>query len=112
MCRKKIRDAKIHVSPGRFTVVSLNRSRMNQSKMMNKVDITSPHSEVDQFCQEPVVVISHGGSLASGHYVVYSKVGGQWYLNDDSKQLSRVSSPFDQNSIYRETADIIVFENM
>jgi uncharacterized UBP type Zn finger protein len=67
MCRKKIRDAKIHVSPGRFTVVSLNRSRMNQSKMMNKVDITSPHSEVDQFCQEPVVVISHGGSLASGH---------------------------------------------
>lgn len=44
--------------------------------------------------------------------MVYSKVGGQWYLNDDSKQLSRVSSPFDQNSIYMETADIIVFENM
>ena len=111
MCRKKIRGAKVHVSPGKFTLVSLNRSNMNQAKIMTKVDISSHHPEVDHFCGDPVSVISHGGSLASGHYVVYTKVGGRWYLNNDSKQLSLVSSPFEQNSIHRETVDIIVFEN-
>ena len=79
---------------------------MNQAKIMTKVEISSCHPEVD-----PVSVISHGGSLASGHYVVYTKVGGRWYLNDDSKQVSLVSSPFEQNSIHRKTVDIIVIEN-
>ena len=111
MCRKKIRNAEIHVSPGRFTLVSFNRSNMNQSKMMNKLDMTFYHPEVNYFCQEPIAVISHGGSLASGHYVVYTKVEGRWYLNNDSKQLSAASSPFNQNSIHGETADILVFEN-
>ena len=69
------------------------------------------HPEVDQISQLPVVVISHGGSMAKGHYVVYSQVGGVWFLNDDDKRLFPSHSPFEQMSIYKETVDIIVFQN-
>ena len=48
MCNQKVRDAKIHVSPGKYTIVGLNRNFNNQQKMMNKVDMSLHHSEVDQ----------------------------------------------------------------
>ena len=112
MCRKRLRGAKIKVIPGKYTIVALSRNASNQSKAMQKVDL-SPHlPEVDSISQEPVAVISHAGSMASGHYVLYSRVDGDWYLNDDSKRLFRCQfSPFDQSHLNRETADIIVFEN-
>ena len=72
---------------GKYTIVALNRNAENQSKAMQKLDL-SPHlPEVDSISQEPVAVISHAGSMASGHYVLYSKVNGDWYLNDDSRNV-------------------------
>ena len=112
MCRKKLRGAKIKAEPGKYTIVALNRNVLNQSKAMQKVDLSLHNAEVDAITQEPVAVISHAGSMASGHYVMYSKVNGDWYFNDDSKRLIRcLTSPFEQRHLCRETADIIVFEN-
>ena len=112
MCRKKIRNAKIAVTPGRYTILSLNRSVMNQQKSLRKIDLSPFHPDVDQITQEPVAVVSHAGSMASGHYISYSKINGEWFLNDDTKKLTRCQfSPFDQTYLYSETADIIVFEN-
>ena len=112
MCRKRLRAARIKVKPGKYTIVALNRNASNQSKALQKVDF-SPHlPEVDSISKEPIAVISHAGSVASGHYIVYSKIDGVWFLNDDSKRLIRCQfSPFDQSHLYRETADIIVFKN-
>ena len=78
---------------------------------MSKLDLSHYNAEIDKICKDPVAVISHRGSLTSGHYVVYTKVGSIWYLNDDSKRIVAVNSPFEQNRKLRETADIIVFEN-
>ena len=112
MCRKRIREAKIKVKPGRFTLLALNRNLNNQSKMMQKVDLVPFSSEVDEITQNPIAVISHAGSVGSGHYILYSKIDGDWYVNDDNKKLFRSQfSPFDQNYLCRETADIVVFEN-
>ena len=112
MCKKKLRGAKMKAEPGKYTIVALNRNAQNRSKAMQKVDLSLHNSEVDPITQEPVAVISHAGSMASGHYVTYSKVNSDWYLNDDSKKLTRcLTSPFEQRHFVRETADIIVFEN-
>ena len=113
MCKKRLKDARIHVVAGKYTIIALARSRDdNQSKVMHKVNLSSFYSaEVDRIVQVPVAVISHGGSLRSGHYVLYSQVDGVWYLNNDSKGLVASRSPFDQSSIHGETVNIIVFEN-
>ena len=113
MCRKKIRNGKIRVIAGKYTILALNRNDMNRQKTLRKIDLTSCNPDVDQITQEPVAVISHAGSMASGHYISYSKVNGDWFLNDDSMKVTRCHcSPFDQTRLYRETADIIVFENI
>ena len=79
---------------------------------MNKVDLADHSPEVNGLTYNPVAVISHVGSMTSGHYIIYSKVNGHWYLNDDNKSMLRCqSSPFEQNYSENETADIIVFEN-
>ena len=112
MCKKRIRNAEIEVTPGRYTILALNRNEMNQQKSLRKIDLSAFHPDVDQITQEPVAVVSHAGSMASGHYISYSKINGEWFLNDDSKKLTRCQfSPFDQSHLSRETADIIVFEN-
>ena len=112
MCRKRIRNAKIAVTPGKYTIVSLNRNVLNQEKSLQKIDLAAFHQDVDHITQEPVAVVSHAGSFASGHYILYSKVNGEWFLNNDSKTVTQCNfSPFDQTRLFRETADIIVFEN-
>ena len=112
MCRKRLKDAKIKVEPGRFTILALNRNIDNRSKAMGKVNLADDYPAVNAISQEPVAVISHVGSMASGHYIMYSSVGGQWFLNDDSKNIIQCRfSPFDQQYLCNETADIIVFEN-
>ena len=79
---------------------------------MGKVNLADDFPAVNAISQEPVAVISHVGSMASGHYIMYSSVGGQWFLNDDSKNIIQCRfSPFDQQYLCNETADIIVFEN-
>ena len=110
MCKKKVRGATIQISPGRFTIIGINRNN-NQGKVMNKLDL-SPHSEeINSITKEPVAVISHGGSVQSGHYIVYTKVGDIWYVNNDNQKVTATNSPFDQSNIAGETADIIVFQN-
>ena len=110
MCRRKLRGASVKVLPGRFTIIALNRNALNQSKSMQKV-VLSPFMPIS-ISQDPIAVISHSGSMASGHYVLDSKIGSDWYLNNDSRNLTRCQfSPFDQCHLNRETADIIVFEN-
>ena len=89
MCRKRIREAKIKVKPGRFTLLALNRNLNNQSKMMQKVDLVPFNSDVDELTRNPIAVISHAGSVGSGHYILYSKIDGDWYVNDDNKKLFR-----------------------
>ena len=84
---------------------------MNTSKVMSRVDLSAFNAETDKICQDPIVVISHIGSLTSGHYIAYSKVGEEWYLNNDSREVYRVDSPFNHSSSFNETADIIVFKN-
>ena len=112
MFRKRLRGAKIKVVPGKYTIVALNRNALNQSKAMQKIDLSPHNPEVNAITQEPIVVVSHAGSMASGHYVLYSKVNGDWYLNDDNKRLFCCQfSSFDQTHLIRKTADIIVFEN-
>ena len=112
MCKKRIRQAKIKVTPGKYTFVALNRNLDNQSKMMQKVVLEPFNSQVDAITQDPVAVISHAGSFASGHYILYNKINSDWFVNDDNKKLFHSqTSPFDQNYLYRETADIFVFEN-
>ena len=110
MCKKKVRGATIQISPCRFTIIGINRNN-NQGKVMNKLDL-SPHSEeINSITKEPVAVISHGGSVQSGHYIVYTKVGDIWYVNNDNQKVTATNSPFDQSNIAGETADIIVFQN-
>ena len=95
-----------------MSIVALSRSEDNRSKLMQKIDLSPYLPEVGCITQEPISVISHGGSLESGHYIVYSNVTGVWYLNDDQKKtVPSMYSPFEQNNIYRETAVIIIFEN-
>ena len=77
---------------------------------MGKIDLAADYPDVNDVSQEPVAVISHVGSMASGHYILYSNVDGQWFLNDDSKTIIQCRfSPFDRQYLYNETADIIVF---
>ena len=112
MCRRRLKDAKIKVQPGRFTILALNRNIDNHSKALGKIDLAADNPEVNDVSQEPVAVISHVGSMASGHYILYSKVGGSWFLNDDRKTIIQCRfSPFDHQYLDNETADIIVFEN-
>ena len=112
MCRKRLKDAKIKVEPGRFTILALNRNIDNHSKALGKINLAADNPDVNDVSQEPVAVISHVGSMASGHYIMYSKVGGSWFLNDDRKTIIQCRfSPFDQQYLDNETADIILFKN-
>ena len=79
---------------------------------MNKVIVSDYDTDIDAMTQEPIVVISHIGTINSGHYVIYSKVGDRWYLNDDRKRIQPVDvSPFEQSTRAGETVNIVVFEN-
>ena len=79
---------------------------------MNKVIVSDYDTVIDAMTQEPIVVISHIGTINSGHYVIYSKVGDRWYLNDDRKKIQPVDvSPFEQSTRAGETVNIVVFEN-
>ena len=64
---------------------------------------------------EVVSVICHRGSVNAGHFVSYHKVGNHWFLNDDSKTCSRMSSPFDPNKAAvissNETVDMIFIKS-
>ena len=112
MCKKRVRGARIEVEKGKYTLIGLNRNNENRAKALNKVDLADHSPEVNGLSYNPVAVISHVGSMTSGHYIIYSKVNGHWYLNDDNKSMLRCqSSPFEQNYSENETADIIVFEN-
>ena len=112
MCRKKVKNGKIRVVPGRFTIVAFNRNTTNNAKEMHKVIVSDCNRDIDAITQEPVVVLSHVGTINSGHYVIYSKVGDRWYLNDDRKRIQPVNvSPLEQSTRAGETVNIVVFEN-
>ena len=73
MCKKKVRDASIHVIKGRYTIVALDRGVAGGRKVMAKIDV-SAFDEVEEIAKDPVVVVAHWGSVLSGHYIVYCKV--------------------------------------
>ena len=69
MCKRKIKDAKVWVVKGKYTIVAIDRVTVDKhSKVMDKVDISAFNQEVDMITEEPIIVISHGGSVHSGHY--------------------------------------------
>lgn len=113
MCGRRISNCQISVTPGKYTIVTVNRNADDNAKHLQKIDLSAYDPLVDNITQEPIVVVSHAGSLRSGHYFVYSRVNDEWHLNDDDKRILQCGpfSPFDHPYHEEETADIVVFEN-
>ena len=111
-------EAKIHPVKGKFTCLAINRrgytdqDGVNVPKCLTKVsDVSNPHVWGAPLVRELVAVVSHKGTINSGHWVCYSKVEeGTWYCNSDSARVKQTNHPLKQNR-KDETADLLIFKN-
>ena len=52
-----------------------------------------------------------GGGVDRGHFVSYHKVVDQWFLNDDSRQISPQEDPLEHN-VLNETVELLFFQTV
>ena len=112
-------EARYHAVKGKFTFIGINRRGFYDTdgnvipKLATRVTDTASGKWGDTYLGELVSVISHRGSINSGHFITYSKVtdgGGSWYLNDDCKRIKQTTHPL-KNSKKGETAELLIFKN-
>ena len=109
-CRNRISNGKLEVELGHFTVISLNRFVGGGSKLLNKLEISRTNEAMINL-GDLVSVVCHRGDVNWGHFVSYHKVNDQWYLNDDSRQISPQEDPLAQ-SVENETVDLLFFKTV
>ena len=104
---------------GKYTFISINRRGFQDEdgdaipKLSTKVVDNASGKWGDKYLGELICVVSHRGSIQTGHFVTYSKVeegGGAWYVSDDSKSPKQVTHPL-RTSKKGETSELLIFKN-
>ena len=82
-------------------------------KKMNRLDLScsNPSRTGHQVLGELVSCVCHRGDVHQGHFVSYHKVGGLWYLNDDSRPSIAAENPLYQTTYRSQTIDLLFFAN-
>ena len=109
-CRNRISNVMLEVQLGHFTVLSVNRFVGGEAKLHNKLEIARTAESLMNI-GELVSVVCHRGGVNRGHFVSYHKVGDQWFLNDDSRQISPQEDPLEQN-VVNETVELLFFQTV
>jgi hypothetical protein len=114
-CNQRILDGKLEVRPGFFTILALNRFDVNypNNKQMNRITIPPVPGRIGHNLMGDLVsIVCHRGDVNRGHFVSYHQVDRQWYLNDDSRQLSPSQNPLvDGHVMESETIELLFFKN-
>ena len=106
-------SSEISVLPGLYTAVGLVRGGVGRlDKSLCKIAVDPSGTElVRNLCKEVVAVVSSIGNEGRCHYIQYSKIAGNWALNDDSNKIRLCSQgPFTQSMYQDESVDLIIFK--
>ena len=96
----------MRIRKGQVTVVAFNRiqvSNRNATKRFDPIKLRNPQD------LRVTSVITHRGSINSGHYVSYHEVGGNWFMNDDNKRILQVSNPLAPSTKFSPSEVIEIF---
>ena len=100
---------------GKFTAISINRleyvNNVLQPKITTKLSLVNGNG--NGALGELICVVSHvvDVNTRGGHWVTYSQVEGNWWMNNDSKVISMCPHhPFETGP--NETCDFLVFSNV
>ena len=113
-----VNQSKIFPRQGKFSFIAINR-RLGYTdednhpipKINTRIGDAWSQSWGNKVLQELVSVITHRGSVHTGHWQTYSKTDdGLWYVNSDAHPPRQTSHPL--KSIRKdETAELLVFKN-
>ena len=114
-CNHRILDGKLEVKPGFFTILAINRFDINDpnNKQMNRLTIPSEPVRIGHNLMGDLVsIVCHRGDVNHGHFVSYHQVDRQWFLSDDSRQLSPSQNPLEDGLVDEsETIELLFFKN-
>ena len=111
-------DAKLIPEKGKFTLLAINRRGFKDQdgnpipKITTRVSDTWSQRLGDQLLGDLVSVITHKGSINTGHWQTYTKTdSGIWYLNSDSNKSLQSNHPLKTKNRSNETAEFLVYKN-
>ena len=114
-CNHRILDGKLEVKPGFFTILAISRFDINDpnNKQMNRLTIPSEPVRIGHNLMGDLVsIVCHRGDVNQGHFVSYHQVDRQWFLSDDSRQLSPSQNPLEDGlGDESETIELLFFKN-
>ena len=112
-----VNQAKVVPQKGRFTLLAINRRGLNDEdgdpipKINTRVCATWSQRHGDKYLGELVSVITHKGSIHSGHWQTYTKTdSGTWYLNSDAHPVKQTSNPLNSKR-KDETSQFLIYKN-
>ena len=106
--------AKLIPEKGKFTLLAINRRGFTDKdgKAIPKIStrVSDTWSQRHQLLGDLVSVITHKGSVNTGHWHTYTKTdSGICYLNSDSKPPVQINHPLKTKN--NETAEFLVYKN-
>ena len=114
-CNHRIFDGSLEVRPGYFTVLAVNRFDVTDpnNKRRNKLTLSPSSARIGpDILGDLVCIVCHREDVNRGHFVSYHQIGGQWFLNDDSRPCVPSSSPLEERNLDdSETIEILFFKN-